>query len=115
MSLQRYYDAFAERLQSSASVASIYGEPVVAGGRTILPVGRIAYGFGGGPATEEAEGSAMKAAGGGGGVRAVPLGVFEITAQGTRFVRAASWKREAAWLLAGVALGVTLGRLSASR
>ncbi|MDX1548844.1 MAG: spore germination protein GerW family protein [Rhodothermales bacterium] len=110
MSLQPYYQSFAERLQQSATVKTIYGEPIEAAGRTLIPVARVAYGFGGGPARQDAGGAVTEAAGGGGGVHATPLGVFEVTAAGTRFVRADGWKH-VAWLLVGLGAGYLLGRL----
>jgi uncharacterized spore protein YtfJ len=40
-----------EPLQNSAVVKSVFGQPVSAQGKTIIPVARIAYGFGGGSGT----------------------------------------------------------------
>jgi|SRR5690348_12473190 len=37
-----------ESLGSSATVKAVFGEPVHAAGRTVIPVARVAYGFGGG-------------------------------------------------------------------
>ena len=37
-----------EPLTRSASVKSVYGEAISANGKTIIPVARVAYGFGGG-------------------------------------------------------------------
>ena len=41
----------AERVQTTASVNAIYGEPVSAEGKTIIPVARVRYAFGGGGGT----------------------------------------------------------------
>jgi uncharacterized spore protein YtfJ len=78
-----------ETLGTTASVRSVFGEPIHANGKTIVPVARVAYGFGGGfgsgknpkHADQQGEGG-----GGGGGVRAFPAGVLEITETRTRFV-----------------------------
>ncbi len=100
-----------EPLEKSASVTSVYGEPVSAQGRTVIPVARIAYGFGGGsghgarhtsPAEGEGEGG-----GGGGGVLANPLGVIEITDQHTRYIPL----RDTPKLAAAGAVGLVLGFL----
>ena len=40
--------SIAERLRSSARVEVAFGESRVVGDRTIIPVARVAYGFGGG-------------------------------------------------------------------
>ncbi|WP_332899685.1 GerW family sporulation protein [Haladaptatus sp. CMSO5] len=37
-----------EQLRSSASVTAVYGDPVEHADKTVIPVARIAYGFGGG-------------------------------------------------------------------
>ena len=112
MSLQKYYQSFAEGLQTSANVKTIFGEPIKAEGRTIIPVARVAYGFGGGPAAEGENSSVEKAAGGGGGVSARPLGIFEVSGETTRFIPAESaWKKEGFFLLAGFGLGYLLGAL----
>ena len=85
-----------ERIQSSATVNVVYGEPVVAEGKTIIPVARVRYGFGGGggrasrstneDSDDEATPSQDVGGGGGGGVSVSPVGLIEITAEETRFI-----------------------------
>ena len=62
-----------------------YGDPVTAGGRTVIPVARVSarggLGFGAGSGEGEGEGG-----GGGGRLSATPVGFIEVTADGTRFV-----------------------------
>ena len=78
-----------ETLGSTATVKSVFGEPIHVNGKTVVPVAKVAYGFGGGfgigkdkaHADREGEGG-----GGGGGVRAFPAGALEITDNATRFV-----------------------------
>jgi uncharacterized spore protein YtfJ len=108
-----------ERLQSSASVAAVFGEPVRMEGKTIIPVARIAYGFGGG---EGSRGSGESpdagkpgdyGGGGGGGVAASPVGVFEITAEQTIFIPMRSRvSRLLIVFAAGMLAGVSLARLN---
>lgn len=112
MSLLHYYQSFAEKLHHSAAVETAYGEPIQAAGRTIIPVARVAYGFGGGPATQGDGDSVTEAAGGGGGVSTTPLGVFDVTPEGTRFIGTSGWKKAAGWLVVGVGVGFFLGRRS---
>ena len=109
---------FVDRLRESASVESVYGEPIETAGKTVVPVARVAYGFGGGFGSsegEEGEGAAGEGAGGegagvGGGVAASPVGALEITEAETRFVRFADRRRQVAALAVGLLVGVLLGR-----
>lgn len=50
VTVQDLFQSLAERLQQSANVSSVFGEPIAAQGRTIIPVAKISYGFGGGAA-----------------------------------------------------------------
>lgn len=84
---------------------SVFGEPVTAQGKTVIPVARIAYGFGGGSGKRGAEAHPDEGGGGGGGVMATPLGVFEVTAGETRFIPLDENRKFVAGLLAGLCLG----------
>jgi uncharacterized spore protein YtfJ len=83
--LQRMGDT----LGSTATVKSVFGDPIQVNGKTVVPVARVAYGFGGGAGggkqgdNPERQG---EGGGGGGGVRAFPAGALEITEDRTRFV-----------------------------
>lgn len=114
MSLHDFSQVMMDRLQGSASAKIIYGEPVTAHGKTIIPVGKIAYGFGGGLGPGKLrpqnldKGSVGE--GGGGGVAATPVGIIEISEAGTRFIPIEqSWKPWAG-LAAGLLVGLLLGR-----
>ena len=105
-----------ESLGSSATVKSVFGEPIQAEGRTVVPVAKVAYGFGGGFGTghgkSEPEGGRKgEGGGGGGGVRAFPAGALEITASGTRFIPFP----DARWILGAFAAGAVLGSLVLAR
>ena len=103
-----------ETLGSTATVKSVFGEPIHVNGKTVVPVAKVAYGFGGGfgagkdkaHADREGEGG-----GGGGGVRAFPAGALEITDNGTRFVPFI----DPTWLGAAFAAGVVLSSLIFTR
>ncbi|HLV87708.1 MAG TPA: spore germination protein GerW family protein [Candidatus Sulfotelmatobacter sp.] len=91
----------------TANVKAVYGDPVAAEGKTIIPVAKIVYGFGGGSGTGGLGNSSRgEGGGGGGGARAVPVGVIEISDQQTRFVPIATDRRK---LAAAVAMGVGIG------
>ncbi|HVT12732.1 MAG TPA: spore germination protein GerW family protein [Fimbriimonadaceae bacterium] len=81
MSEHESFDGMVTSLKDSASVRNVYGDPVRAGEKTIIPVANIAYGFGGGEDKDHDGGF-----GGGGGMRARPVGVVEITNGETRWV-----------------------------
>lgn len=112
-----------EQLRSSATVESVYGDPVEHGEKTVIPVARIAFGFGGGYGSSEevaheheeadeteTEREAEEGGGVGGGVMALPVGVVEITDEGTRFVRFGDRKRMVGGVVLGLFLGLLLGR-----
>jgi len=89
--IQTLLDSFAD-MRKKANVNAVFGKPVTAEGRTVIPVAEIGYGFamgfGQGPAAEEetAEETAEETGGGGGaggGVKARPLAIVEVTPEGT--------------------------------
>ncbi|MBV8053079.1 MAG: hypothetical protein JOZ80_17970 [Acidobacteriaceae bacterium] len=97
---------------SQASVKSIYGEPISAQGKTVIPVAKIMYGYGAGAGTGGVGDTSARGegGGGGGGVRAIPVGVVEISDQQTRFVPITNRKRMAGAVAAGLFLGLLLAR-----
>jgi uncharacterized spore protein YtfJ len=103
-----------ETLGSTATVKSVFGEPIHTNGKTVVPVAKIAYGFGGGFGTGKNSPQADhqgEGGGGGGGLRAVPAGALEITDHGTRFVPFI----DPAWIAAAFAAGAVLGSLIFTR
>jgi uncharacterized spore protein YtfJ len=93
--MEPFLETLADKLQTSASVRTVFGEPIHALGKVIIPVARVAYGFGGGHGEAKpssGEGSAAhtkldsRGGGGGGGVSVVPIGVVEVTGEATRFI-----------------------------
>jgi uncharacterized spore protein YtfJ len=113
-----FLENLAQRLGQTATVKNVYGEPVVVGEKTIIPVAQIVYGFGGGygygrkpkkfsnPENVSAgngnEKKGGEGLGGGGGLVARPKGVYEISKQGTRFIPANNTRQLIAALLLGV-------------
>ena len=112
--------SFVDDLAEHASVRSVYGDPIEADGRTIIPVARVAYGFGGGFGQGEdvgesgapggADGGSGEGAGVGGGVSAKPVGIVEVGDGETRFVRFGDRRRAGVAMVAGIVLGLLLGR-----
>lgn len=106
MNAQELSQAIAGGVNEGTRTRMIYGEPITAQGRTVVPVARVAFGFGAGVEPEEHG----EEAGGGGGGWAFPVGVIEISERGTRFVPVRSGRKAALFLLLGVGLGMWLGR-----
>ena len=103
-----------ETLGSTATVKSVFGEPIQANGKTVVPVAKVAYGFGGGFGEgKHGKDTSRQGEGGGGGgcVRAFPAGVLEITQKGTRFIPFTDVR----WLAAAFAAGAVLGGLVLAR
>jgi uncharacterized spore protein YtfJ len=96
-----------ESVLGQASVKAIYGEPISAHEKTIIPVAKIMYGYGAGAGTGGVgEKNRGEGGGGGGGVRAVPIGVIEVSKQQTRFVPITDRRKLGGALLAGMVLGM---------
>ncbi len=110
MSVPEILKSIGERFQSSATVKNVFGEPISAGDRTVIPVARISYGFGGGGGSHDG-GEARQGGGGGGGGRmsALPAGVVEITSSGTRFMPFLDWRKLASVIAVSLAVGFVLG------
>lgn len=113
--LPDFFKALNEPLSAAGAVQRVFGAPVQNGERTIIPVARVSWGFGGGSGRgalrKMAEGQEEKHApegeggGGGGGIQIKPIGVFEITPEETRFIAPVAPARI---LLAG-GVGLLLG------
>lgn len=110
MELEKTVQQFSTGFTQSASVAKVFGEPINAGEKVIIPVAGIAYGFGtgqgkgGGKKYRADEAANGEGGGAGGGMYAQPKGVFEVTGANTRYIPANSAKQ----ILIGVAIGFVL-------
>ncbi len=93
-----------DRIRATARVELVYGEERRVGDKTIIPVAAIAYAFGGGGGGGAGSGPAHNGhsedasgvgggGGGGGSVRVQPVGVLEVTDDGTRLVPILDWTR----------------------
>jgi len=105
-----------DRFAVTAKVQNVFGEPIEAHGKTIIPVARVSYRLGaGGGNGERALNSAESQSGGGGGgggiVQAVPVGVVEVTEAGAHFVRFFDPQMAAGLVAGGIMVGLLLRRL----
>jgi uncharacterized spore protein YtfJ len=109
-------ETLVDRFAVTAKVQNVFGEPIEAHGKTIIPVARVSYRLGaGGGSGERAPNSAEAQSGGGGGgggiVQAVPVGVVEVTEAGARFVRFFDPQMAAGLVAGGIMFGLLLRRL----
>jgi uncharacterized spore protein YtfJ len=114
MSIPERVQSIVERLQTSASVRTVYGEPIKVDRKTIVPVARVAYCFGmcscgkKGDEQEQQGKDQQSCGGGGGGLSIGPAGVLEITEGETRFIPIGIGRKLAGALLVGLFLGVLI-------
>lgn len=103
-SADKFIGTMAEKLGAVAKAATVFGEPVVRDGITVIPVAKARWGFGGGAGQRKDE----DGAGGGGGVQVTPVGFIEINNHGANFrpIRSSSLP----WLIAGSILSLFLLR-----
>jgi uncharacterized spore protein YtfJ len=120
MANENFLEQLSNGLGQSASIRNIFGEAIQVHNKTIIPVGKIAFGFGGGFGQgrrkhlaenrlqqDAADNNTGEGAGGGGGLSASAKGVFEITPTSVRFIPA----YPAGYLFAGMVAGFLLKML----
>lgn len=106
-----------EQLSTTGGGRAAFGAPVTVGDRTVIPVARVATFWGAGAGgVEPATAAAERGGGGGGGVIAAwPIGAFEVSPEGTRFVPIAAPARHLAVAFGGLLVGYLLGRRAGRR
>jgi len=109
MSMKELLGSLGDKLSSEATVRRVFGEPITLGDRTVIPVARVGYGFGGGMGSS---GEAGEGGGGGGGVGAAPAGLVELTPDGIEYVEFGLGQKILTAALIGAAVGFLLGKLS---
>ncbi len=107
-----------DHFATTAKVQNVFGDPIEAHGKTVIPVARVSYrlGAGGGEGGETpSDPSAPKrggdGSGGGGIVQAVPVGVLDVTEAGARFVRFFDPQMAMGLVACGVMFGLLLRRI----
>jgi len=108
-----------DQFHDTASVKNVFGDPITAQGKTIIPIAQVKYGFGGGggqegePSSPENASQASRgrmAGGGGGGALVKSIGVVEITNAGTRYIPFGQGRRIAAAVAVGMLAGMWWSR-----
>src|ERR1700678_358181 len=95
--------SLSDKFAANANAKTVYGEPVHAGSRTIIPVAKIGYLLG--ATSGGRNGETVGGGGGGGGGGARPVGCIERTESGDRYVEVSAVKKT----IAIVALGFVAG------
>ncbi|MCT9096008.1 GerW family sporulation protein [Haloarchaeobius sp. HME9146] len=108
MQFSETLQATVENLRDSAHVRTVYGDPVEHGDRTVVPVARVAYGYGGGFGSGDGTEGSGSGGGYGGGVVSTPVGALDISDGETRFVRFDERRNVARGVLAGLVVGAVL-------
>jgi uncharacterized spore protein YtfJ len=121
MSVTPPFEPIAGVFERNLSIRHVYGEPLHHGDTTVIPVAKVAYGFGAGggrrPAARSVPGASSSAelagpeaqgGGGGGGARLTPIGALEVGPRGTRFVHYNQLPRLAGAFVLGVGVGALL-------
>jgi uncharacterized spore protein YtfJ len=99
-----------ESISDQANAKAIYGDPISAQGKTVIPVAKLIYGYGAGAGSGGVRDWSTRGEGGGGGagVCAIPVGVIEVSDQQTRFIPITNRKKLIGAVLAGIFLGISL-------
>jgi uncharacterized spore protein YtfJ len=103
------FEGLFQSIVNQVGAKSVFGEPISTNGKTIVPVAKVRYGFGGGSGRKSQDNE--EGFGGGGGFIGKPVGVIEITNEQTRFVPIPPNFP----IAAAVAIGVCLGLLIAPK
>jgi uncharacterized spore protein YtfJ len=101
--MEKYLETMSSTLKNGMQISLVFGEAIETQGKTIIPVSKVAGGFGGGEGMapgnccssgedEEKKENPAHGMGGGGGLHNEAIGVFEITKDGTRFIPAVQMK-----------------------
>ena len=101
-----------DRLHATGNVKTVFGEPIEARGRTIIPVAKVAYAFGGAGRSAKSDSEDGKIGQGiGAGIVVRPAGVLEISDDATEFIPFGRNKK----LIGALFLGLLLGAWLAGR
>ena len=101
LDIGRFFDQFDET-RRQASVDGVFGSPIEAAGKTVIPIASAVYGFGMGAGVDEREESSDVGSGGGGGYIVQPLALAVIDEGGVRIQPVVNEGRIA---LAGILVG----------
>ncbi len=111
-----------DKFQSTGKVDTVFGNPIVSKEKTLVPVSKVKYGFGGGWGKSpwiksrggdeqvDVEGQGI-GFGGGGGIQVEPIGMVEITAESTHFMPINPQKKLIKTFVGGIIAGIILRKI----
>ncbi len=115
MSFKEFFAPIVESLRESANVRTVYGDPISVEGKTLIPVAKAGYGFGGSRrkgddgGNEEGNGRVE-----GGVMGAAPMGFLEVSSQEeTKFIKVPD--NNPAKLVGALFAGFVVGALIVTR
>ena len=120
MSVDDILKSITERIGVTARTETIFGEPREVSGKTIIPIGKVSYGFGAGAGEGKDESTGEgepkeEGGGGGGGVSVEPVGFLVSDEEGMKFLPTTNRKRIATAALAGFFIGIILAKKLSSK
>ena len=87
MGLEDVMKEVTSELERLVSAKTVVGEPVIAGGKTILPITKVSFGFGSGGGEGSKDGvESGFGGGGGGGAKIEPVAFLVISDEGVRLM-----------------------------
>ncbi|NPE31630.1 sporulation protein [Methanococcoides sp. SA1] len=87
MGLEDVMKEVTSELERLVSAKTVVGEPVIAGGKTILPITKVSFGFGSGGGEGSKDGvKSGFGGGGGGGAKIEPVAFLVISDEGVRLM-----------------------------
>lgn len=102
-------------LKDAGTVERVYGQAQTVGDRMVIPVAEIrtclGFGFGSGNKSDDAAAPKGEGGGGGGGVMARPVGVVEVSPEGTSFLPIDAARSSWGLVLLGLGLGLLMGMM----
>lgn len=116
MSFRDFVGSLMDSMREAAQVKTVFGDPIRVEERTIIPVAKTFFGFGSLPVRSQGTEDETPTPAGtreGGGVSASPLGVLEVTKDGTQFIQIQD--TNPAKIVAAFAVGLMLGALLVAR
>ena len=113
MDIQEILRNLAESVTTQVSVKTVFGDPVSAGERTVIPAARVRYRFGAGGGRQE--GGEGHGGGGGAWISATPCGMIEVAQDGARYIGFDGGRKLGIALLLGFLAGAAVVGLRGPR
>jgi uncharacterized spore protein YtfJ len=97
-----------EVIRSRANASTVFGEPIVRGHITVVPIAQVRWGIGGGGGRRRRQSEPESGFGGGGGMVVNPVGYLEIGESGVKYQAVGGRLNILTAVLAGILAGIAL-------